>query len=99
MNDVLMKLGSLLSVMCRHRSSVQLWYCEPPQMNSADSIIDVVLGTEFSYYDRRTGDNKTRLDLKTGAGSSHGKSVQWPIRFAKYSSFRLWLSRSTRDRD
>ena len=49
MGKVFMKLGSLLSVTCRHR------------------IVGVVLGTEFSDYDRRTGDNKTRP--KTGAGS------------------------------
>ena len=38
-----------------------------------------MLGTEFSDYDRRTGDKKH--GLKTGAGSSHGTSVQAPIRF------------------
>ena len=48
-------------------------------MDSEGRVIEVVLGTEFSNYDRRTGDNKTRP--KTGAGSSHGKSVQAPIRF------------------
>ena len=41
-------------------------------MDSEGRIIEVVLGTELSDYDRRTGDNKTRP--KTGAGSSHGKS-------------------------
>ena len=29
-------------------------------MDSEGRIIEVVLGTEFSDYDRRTGDNKTR---------------------------------------
>ena len=48
-------------------------------MDSEGRIIEVVLGTEFSDYDRRTGDNKTRPKIKTGAGSSHGKSVQAPI--------------------
>ena len=43
------------------------------------AIRAVLLGTEFSDNDRRTGDNKTRP--KTSAGSSHGKSVQVPIRF------------------
>ena len=57
MNDMFMKLGSLLSVMCHHRSSVQLWYCESLQMDSEGRIIEVVLSTEFSDYDRRTGDN------------------------------------------
>ena len=33
-------------------------------------IIERVLGTVFSDYDRRTGDTKTKP--KTGAGSSHG---------------------------
>ena len=49
-------------------------------MDSGGTTIEVVLGTEFSDYDRRTEDNKT-VGLKTGAGSSHGKSVQAPIRF------------------
>ena len=44
-------------------------------MDTEGTIIEVVLGTEFSDYDRRTGNNKTRP--KTCAGSSHGhaKSV------------------------
>ena len=50
------------------------------EMDSEGRIVEVVLGTEFlTTYDRRTGDNKT--SLKTGAGSSHGKSLQAPIRF------------------
>ena len=60
MNDVFVKLGSLLSVMCRHRSPVQLWYCESLQMDSEGRIVEVVLGTEFSGYDRRTSDTYTR---------------------------------------
>ena len=83
---VFIKLGSLLSVTCRHRS-VQIWnstlivqvYCESLQMDSEGRIIEVVLGSEFSDYDRRT--TITKLGLKTGAGSSHGKSVLAPIRF------------------
>ena len=61
-NDMFMKFGSLLSVMCRHRESVQLWYgdCESLQMDPEGRIIEVVLSTEFSDYDRRTGDDKTR---------------------------------------
>ena len=53
--------------------------CESLEMDSKGRIIEVVLGTEFSDYDRRMGDNRTRP--KTGAGSSHRKSVQAPIRF------------------
>ena len=60
MNDVFVKLGSLLSVMCRHRSPVQLWYCESLEKDSGGRIIEVLLGTEFSGYDRRTSDNYTR---------------------------------------
>ena len=60
-----MKLGSLLSVTCRHRSE---YHSESLQMDSEGRIIGgVVLGTEFSNYDRRTGDNKT--SHKTGACS------------------------------
>ena len=40
------------------------------KMDSEGRIIEVVLGTEFSDYDRRTGNNKTRP--KAGAGSSRG---------------------------
>ena len=36
------------------------YYCESLQMDSECEIIEVVLGTWFSDYDRRTGDNKTR---------------------------------------
>ena len=54
-------------------------------MDSEGRIIEVVLGREFSDYDRRTGDNKTRP--KTGAGSSHGKSAQAPIRFVTGTDF------------
>ena len=64
---------------CRHHCSVQLWNCESLKLDSEGRIVEVVLGTEFSDFDRRTGDNKTRP--KTGAGSSHGKSAQAPIRF------------------
>ena len=74
-NDVFMKLGSLLSMTCRHRP-VQTWNST---VNSECRIIEVVLGTECSDYDRRTGDNKTRPN--TGAGSSHRKSVLAPFRF------------------
>ena len=56
-----------------------------------------MLGTEFSYYDRRMSDNKTafviKLGLKTGAGSLHGKSVQAPIRFVILHSVYDYLGR------
>ena len=91
-----MKLGSLLSVMGRHRSSVQLWYCESLQMDSEGRIIEVVLGTEFSDYDRRTGDNKTKP-------KNWCRQFAWKVgprtNSVRKSSFRLWLSRSTRDRE
>ena len=35
-------------------------YCESLEMDSEGRIVEVVLGTEFSNFDRRTGDNKTR---------------------------------------
>ena len=46
-------------------------------MDSERRIIEIVLGTEFSDYDRRTGDNKTRPKN----WCRHEKSVQAPIRF------------------
>ena len=36
------------------------YYCEWLEVDSEGRIIEVVLGTEFSDYDGRTGDNKTR---------------------------------------
>ena len=47
-------------------------------MDSEAGIIELVLGTEFSNYDERA---IIKLGLQTGAGSSHGMSVQAPIRF------------------
>ena len=68
------------------------------EMDSEGRIVDVVLGTEFLTMTAERAIIK--LGLQTGAGRSHGKSVQAPIRFViKYSSFRLLLSRSTRDRE
>ena len=49
------------------------------EMGSEGEIVEVLLSREFSDFDRRTGDNKTRPT--TGAGSSHRKSVQPPLRF------------------
>ena len=66
------------------------WYSESLQMDSEGRIIEVVLGTEFSDYDRRTGDNKTRSKIARKVGPK-ANSV-------RYSSFRLRLSRLTRDR-
>ena len=66
-------------------SAAMEYYRESLQMDSEGRIIEVVLGTEFSDYDRRTGDNKTRP--KTGAGSSHGNSVQALIQFVILHSF------------
>ena len=49
------------------------------EMDSEGRIVEVVLGTEFlTMTDERP---IIKLGLKTGAGSSHGKSVQAPIRF------------------
>ena len=64
-------------------------------MASEGRIIEVVLGTECSDYDRRTSDNK--LGLKPGADSSHGKSVHGPIWFVILQS--VYHSRSPRDRE
>ena len=84
--DVVMKMGSLLSVMCRHRSSVQLCYCESLQMDSEGRIIEVMLGTEFSDYDRRTGDNKTR---PKNWCRQFAQKVGPRANSVRYSSFRL----------
>ena len=49
------------------------------EMDSEGGIVEVVLGTEFlTMTDERA---IIKLGLKTGAGSSHGKSFQAPIRF------------------
>ena len=48
-------------------------------MDSEGKTIEVVLGMECSDNDRQT--SILKLGLHTGAGSSHGKSVQAPIRF------------------
>ena len=49
------------------------------EMDSEGRIIEVVLGTEFqTMTDERA---IIKLGLKTGAGTSHGKSVQATIRF------------------
>ena len=53
-------------------------------MDSEGRIIEVVLGTEFSDYEDEWAIIK--LGLKTCAGSSHGKSVQAPIRFVTLHS-------------
>ena len=60
-------------------------------MDSEGRIVEVVLGTEFSDYDRQPGDNKTRP--KTGAGGSHGKSVRAPIWFGILHSVYDYLGR------
>ena len=83
-----MKLGSLLSVMCRHRS-VQLWNSksESLQVDSDGRIIeDFVLGTEFSDYDKRTGDNKTR---PKNWCRQFARKVGPSANSVRYSSFRL----------
>ena len=80
------KLGSLLSVTCRH-CSVQARAVETAfvyllfqLIDSEGRFIEIVLGTEFFLlWKRRPGDNKTRPT--TGADSSHGKSAQAPTRF------------------
>ena len=57
------------------------------EMDSEGRIVDVVLGTEFLTMTAERAIIK--LGLQTGAGRSHGKSVQAPIRFViKYSSKR-----------
>ena len=43
-------------------------------MGSEGRIIAVVLGTGFSDYDRRTGNNKTRPKTSAGCSHGHGKS-------------------------
>ena len=49
------------------------------EMDSGGRIVEVMLGTEFlTMTDKRA---IIKLGLKTGAGSSHGKSVQAPTRF------------------
>ena len=49
------------------------------EMDSEGRIVEVVLGTEFQTM---TDEHAIiKLGLKTGAGSSHGKSVQATIRF------------------
>ena len=49
------------------------------EMDSEGSIVEDVLGTEFQTMTDEQAIIK--LGLKTGAGSSHGKSVQATIRF------------------
>ena len=49
------------------------------EMDSEGRIVEVVLGTEFLTMTEEQVIIK--LGLKTGAGSSHGKSVQATIRF------------------
>ena len=54
-------------------------------MDSEGRIIEVVLRSFLTMTDER---EIIKVGLKTGAGSSHGKSVQGAIRFV-YSSIRL----------
>ena len=58
--------------------------------------MEVVLGTEFSDYGRRTGDNTTRP--RNGC-----RQLAWKVgpsaNSVRYTSFPLILSRSTRDCD
>ena len=70
--------------------------CESLQMDSEGRIIEVVLGTEFSDYDRRTGDNKTR---PTNWCRQFARKVGPNAASVRYSSYRVCLSRSTRDRE
>ena len=86
MNDVFMKLSSLLSVMCRHRLLVQLWYCESIRMDFGGRIIAVVLCTEYSDYDRLTGDTKTR---PKNWCRQFALKVDPMVNLVRYSSFRL----------
>ena len=60
-------------------------------MDSEGRIIEVVLGTEvLTMTDERA---IIKLDLKTVAGSSHGKSVRAPIRFVTLHSVYESLGR------
>ena len=49
------------------------------EMDSEGRIVEVVLGTEFQTMTDEQA--IVKLGRKTGAGSSHGKSVQATIRF------------------
>ena len=61
------------------------------EMDSEGRVVEVVLGTEFlTMTDERA---IIKLGLKTGAGSSHGKSVQAPIRFVILRSVYYSLDR------
>ena len=67
------------------------------EMDSEGRIVEVVLGTEFlTMTDERA---MIKLGLKTGAGSSHGKSVQATIRFVIQPVIlhSVYDSRSTHD--
>ena len=60
-------------------------------MDSEGRIIEVVFGRSFqTMTDERA---IIKLGLKTGAGSSHGKSVQAPIRFVIFHSVYRSLGR------
>ena len=68
------------------------------EMDSEGRIVEVVLGTEFlTMTDERA---IIKLGLKTGAGSSHRKSVQATIRFvilhSVYDSLDLLATASER---
>ena len=73
-----------------------LLYCESLEMDSEGRIVEVVLGTDVSDYDRRTGDTKTR---SKNWCSQFARKVGPSGNSVRYSSFRLWVSRSTRDRE
>ena len=56
-------------------------------MDSEGRIIGVVLGMEFSDYDRRTGDDKTRP--KTAWCRQLARKVGPGANSARFSSYRL----------
>ena len=65
---------------------VSTLFCESLEMDSEGRIIEVVLGTEFSDCDRRTGDNKTRRNIWC-------RQFAWKVgpsaNSVRYSSLRL----------
>ena len=55
-------------------------------MDSEDRIIEAVLGTEFSDYDRRTGDNKT---TPKNWCTQFARKVGPSANLVRYSSYRV----------
>ena len=62
-------------------------YCASIEMDSEGRIIEVVLGTEFSDYDRRTGDTTTR---PKNWCRQFARKVGPSANFVRYSSLRFF---------